>query len=165
VVTNPLVRELGGGHDLDDVEGGPGHVDAVHGGEIRELLERGGFGLLIGGFDLAADLLRGLGDEGSFADELEAHGFDEILQRALEEVLHDRRTRHWGFHCNCVQPNQSIRFNQVETNVAAGGRRGLRMGSFLGPKAYPEAHIKSCSTLETRPFLSAPYNFHLHQMG
>jgi len=110
VVTDPLVRELGGGHDLDHVEAGPGHVDGVHGGEVREFVEGGGFGVLVGGFDLAADLLRGLGDEGGFTDELEAHAFDQILQRALEEVLHDR-TRHWEFHCNCRRRSESIRFH------------------------------------------------------
>ena len=78
------------------MEARPRHVDGVHSGEVGEFLEGDGFGVLVGGFDLAADLLRGIGDEGGFADELEAQAFDQILERALEEVLHDRRTRHWG---------------------------------------------------------------------
>lgn len=72
------------------MEGGPGHVDAVDGGEVGEFFEGGGFGVGVGGFDLAADFVCGFGDGGGFREELEAEGFDEIFQCALEEIVHDR---------------------------------------------------------------------------
>lgn len=93
MVANPLVGEAGGRHDLYDMEGGPGHVVEVMGGEVGELLEGGRFSVGIGGLDLAADLVDGLGDEGRLADELEAEAFDQVLQSALAKSLHDGRRR------------------------------------------------------------------------
>lgn len=91
LVPDPLVGEAGGGHDLDDVESGPGHVVEVEGGEVGELVDGVGFGVGVGGLDLSADLVEGLGNEGGLADELEAETFDEVLQIALKESLHNGR--------------------------------------------------------------------------
>ncbi|KAL6962420.1 hypothetical protein U1Q18_037378 [Sarracenia purpurea var. burkii] len=41
-VTDLLLVEARGGDDLDDVEGGPGIVDAVEGAEVRQFLDGGG---------------------------------------------------------------------------------------------------------------------------
>lgn len=64
VVTDSLLREARRGDYLDDVEGSPGHVEAVDGGEVGEFFESGGFGLGVGGLDFATDLVHCLGDEG-----------------------------------------------------------------------------------------------------
>lgn len=56
-VGDALLRVGGRGGELDGVEGGPRHVAAVEGVEVGEFLKRGGFGLGVGGFDLAADLV------------------------------------------------------------------------------------------------------------
>lgn len=100
--------EARGGHDLDDVEGGPGHVVVVEGGEVGELVEGGGFGMGVRGFELAADLVEGLGDEGGFTDELQAEAFDQVLQSALEESLHEGRgaPRHLSFCRKRTPTNQ-----------------------------------------------------------
>lgn len=79
VVADPLVGEARGGHDLDDVEGGPGHVVVVEGGEVGKLVEGGGLGMGVGGLELAADLIECLGDEGGLADELQAEAFDQVV--------------------------------------------------------------------------------------
>lgn len=51
-------------------------------------MEGVGFGVRVGGLDLAANLLHGFGDEGGLADELEAEALDEVLECALEESVH-----------------------------------------------------------------------------
>ena len=89
-VADGLVGEAGGGHELDGVEGGPRHIDAVDGGQVAELVEGGGLSVGFRRLDLAADLLHGLRDEGRFADQLEAHPLDQVVQGPLEQVLHNR---------------------------------------------------------------------------
>lgn len=67
----------GGGGELDGVEGGPRHVDAVEGVEVGELLEGGGLRLRVVGFDLAADHVDRLGNEGRLRPRrAEAEGLD-----------------------------------------------------------------------------------------
>lgn len=58
------------------MEGGPGDVKEVEGGEVGELLEGGGFGEGIGGADLTTDLGDGAGDDGGFEGWLGTEGFD-----------------------------------------------------------------------------------------
>ena len=55
-------------------------------------MEGGGLGMGVGGLKLAADLVKGLGDEGGLADELQAEAFDHVIQSALEESIHEGRS-------------------------------------------------------------------------
>lgn len=71
------------------MESSPGHVVEVEGAEVRELLERIGFGVRIGGLDLAANFVHGFRDEGGLADELQTKTLDEVLECALEESFHE----------------------------------------------------------------------------
>lgn len=89
VVAESLVGEARGGHDLDNVEGGPRHVVEVKGGEVGELVEGGGFGVWVSGLDLAADFFEGFGDEGGFAHQVHAEAFYQVVHCALEQCLHD----------------------------------------------------------------------------
>lgn len=77
-VGNLLEGEARETHGLDDVEGGPGHVEAVEGVEVGELVEGGGLGVGVGGLDLASDLVQGLGEERGLgeAQGVDAKAFD-----------------------------------------------------------------------------------------
>lgn len=76
------------------MEGGEGHVDVVEGVEVGEFEEGGGFGVEVGGFEFAADLVQIFGDEGGLggAGEVEADAFDQVVESALEEGVHQGRT-------------------------------------------------------------------------
>lgn len=63
-ISNAFEIERVRGREFNSVERGPRHVDAMDGVQVSELLKGGGFGLVIGGFDFAADLVEGFGDEG-----------------------------------------------------------------------------------------------------
>lgn len=147
LVPDPLVGEAGGGHDLDDVESGPGHVVEVEGSEVGELVYGVGFGVGVGGLDLSADLVEGLGNEGGLADELEAETFDEVLQIALKESLHNGRSaaRHFLWRERtpqraavllfkrfqfAIQPFLFVQIRRI-LGIQECARRGLEVGALL----------------------------------
>ena len=76
------------------MKGSPIHIDTVKGAEIGELLQSGGLSLRVRRFDLAANLVHGFGDKSRLSEELEAEGFDKVIESSLEESLHERGTRH-----------------------------------------------------------------------
>lgn len=66
VVSDLLVGEGGGAHELDNMESSTRHIEAVEGAEVSELLEGDGLGVEIGRLDLPADVVSGFGDERGF---------------------------------------------------------------------------------------------------
>lgn len=76
------------------MESSPRHVVEIEGAEVGELLESSGLGVRIGGLDLFANIFHGFGNEGGLTDEMETKTLYEVLQCALEESVHERRTRH-----------------------------------------------------------------------
>lgn len=71
------------------MEGGPGHVDGVKGGEVCELQESDTFGIGICGTDLTADLSEDTVDE-RFGIGGGAEGFDHVVEGTLEERIDQR---------------------------------------------------------------------------
>lgn len=88
-----LVGEAGGAEELHHREGGEGHVHRVEGGEIGELLEGDGFRRGVRRSELAADVVERFGNDVGWrgGEERGSEGFDQVVQRPLEEALHDRR--------------------------------------------------------------------------
>lgn len=58
------------------MEGSEGHIDMVDGGEVSQLFESDGFGVLVDGTDLTADLSKEAGDENGFERWVRSEGAD-----------------------------------------------------------------------------------------
>lgn len=88
-----LVAEARGAEKLHHREGGERHVDGVEGGEVSEFLEGDGFRCSVRRPKLSPDLIEGFRDclRWRGGEERGSEGFDQIVQRPLEEGPHDRR--------------------------------------------------------------------------
>jgi hypothetical protein len=96
-VGEALVGQARRGEELDgrESEWVGGDRGEVEGGEVGKLLQRDGLGGGVGGADLAVDLGQRAGDGRGLAGgrRVGAEGLDEVVQRALEEGVHQRRPR------------------------------------------------------------------------